>query len=685
MGVLGRDLQSHLFPFLQHWVDSCAPCSFRCFACWFMDFLVCCSGTLPMLFMMACTASLISVGFLITCRFSQFRNIEVRSPSNHPPARSNSFVHRILLAIIFSQIRIGEAKVPGPEEAAWKIGTCNPAGLPHKADLIGSSQVDLWLISETHLSYQGCKSFQNQLRAMQSHHRWLVPGKHVVPRSTTSDHGSWSGVAALSKHPTRRLPVPWSFGAFDTSRIVASTSHIAGLWISGCVVYGVATGPTHPRAKRTTDLILSEAVSHLRQMTGPRYVAGDFNHDLDELPSIEALHSMNFIEVQDLYMTLTGVAPQPTCKRKTRRDYLFISAELVPLFVGVKVDHDQWIDHATIVAEFRGGRQDFVRYPWPKPQPLPWHLLDPQVMDCQALPSFQQTPDCTAAYRDFWQAVEQHVVECGKEAGQSIRQASLGRGAALKPKVVKGTMAPLRASRNGDVTPQFFGLSWIHKHWFRQLRRLQSYMYMAKGGKVGVTLSEHQAQLWGAICRAPGFAPSFLEWWPSRPNLVEHRAVVSPQPPSLNQIIPIFQEMQGQVRFLEQQLTKQNRQRAQLPHLSRLYKAVASQFQRRKAVIQQVEANDISIGVDPPQEWIEDRPILVNGSPLKPLVITSDQLWLENVDNLEEGQTVVQPNPQGKLEVMFEQFIQYWRKFWCKHADVPMSQLTKSFRLLGPD
>ena len=527
-----------------------------------------------MLFMMACTASVIRYGFLMTGHFISKPHFVAVPNSSKKSDRKNSFVHKFVVVLIVSQMRIGEAKVPGPETATWTIGTCNPAGLPHKAHLIGSSPVDLWLISETHLSYQGCQSFQNQLRAMDSHFRWLVPGKHVVPRSTTSDHGSWSGVAALSKHPTRRLPVAWSLGAFDTSRIVASTSHVAGLWISGCVVYGVPTGPTHPKAKRATDLILSEAVNHLKQMTGPRYLAGDFNHDLDDLPCIEELHSLNFIEVQDLHMSLTGVAPQPTCRRKTRRDYLFISAELVQFFVGVRVDHDQWIDHATVVAEFCGGHQDFVRYPWPKPQPLPWHLLDPQVVDSQPLPSFQQAMDCTVAYREFWQAVEQHVVECGKEAGQSIRQATLGRGAALKPKVVKGTMAPLRASRNGDVIPQFFGISWIHKHWFRQLRRLQSYMYLAKDGKVGVTQTEHQAQLWRSICRAPGFAPSFLEWWSTRPILVEQRAVVSPQPPSLDQIIPIFQEMQHQVRFLEQQLNKQNRQKHPMSHLTRVYRAV---------------------------------------------------------------------------------------------------------------
>ena len=654
-----------------------------CFACSLMDFLVCCSGALPLLGLLL-IASLVVWWFpAITdlCQVPTWSFVPKISQRFHFQG-TNSFVRISFWIFICAQLRIGEAKVPGPPQSTWTIGTCNPAGLPNKAHLIGHSQVDLWLISETHLSFQGCQGFRNQLRSMHSAYQWMVPGSHVQPRSTTSDHGSWSGVAALSCHPTRRVPVPWSLGAFDTSRIVATTTYIADLWVSGCVVYGVPTGPTHPRAKLVTDSILIEAIQHLSQMTGPRYLAGDFNHDLDDLPCIETLKAMNFVEVQDLHFQLTGVIPQPTSKRKVRRDYLFISAELIPFFRGVQIDHDVWIDHATIVADFCGGQHDLVRFPWPKPSPLPWDLVNPQIQDNCQLPNFENAGDCSTAYRDFWVAIEQQIDTSCRAAGYVLQHSSRGRASIMKPKVVHGNCAPLKASRFGEVLPKFFGISFVHKHWFRQLRRIQSYLHLAKGKHISCSRTEHQAQLWGSICRAPGFAPNFIEWWPTRPVIVQSHVFVVNQPPSFDQADAIFNELHHQVRHLEKQLNKRSSQAKGAPNLSRLYRAVKRDaptqvdvlFQSKQAKIEQINHVDSSIVVQPAQVWHEDKPFLVNGMKLQPIVVTSDQLWLQDLRHLEVGQTVVQPIPQGRLEVVFDQFIKYWQKFWCKHADVPLSQ-----------
>ena len=658
-------------------------CCFRCSACFLMDFLVCCSGALPLLVLLILAIWIVRwhPAIFEPCKGSSWSSVTLTSQRSHS-TRRNSFVCIPFWILICAQLRIGEAKVPGPTQSIWTIGTCNPAGLPHKAHLIGHSQVDLWLVSETHLSFQGYQGFRNQLRAMHSAYQWMVPGSHVQPRSTTSDHGSWSGVAALSCHPTRRLPVPWSLGAFDTSRIVATTTYIADLWLSGCVVYGVPTGPTHPRAKLVTDSLLNEAIMHLSKMTGPRYLAGDFNHDLDDLPCIGTLKAMNFVEVQDLHFQLTGVNPQPTSKRKVRRDFLFISAELIPFFRGVQIDHDSWIDHATIVAEFSGDQHDLVRFPWPKPSPLPWDLVNPQIQDQCQLPNFETAEDCSVAYREFWASVENQIDTSCKAAGYSLQHASRGRASILQPKVVRGNCAPLRASRSGEVLPKFFGISFIHKHWFRQLRRIQSYLHLAKGLHISPSRTEHQAQLWGAICRAPGFAPNFVEWWPTRPLIVHNQVFVFDHPPSFDQAEAIFAELQHQVRNLEKQLNKRLPQVHGAPTLSRLYKAVKRDapaqvdvlFQSKQAKIERINHDDSSIVVDPAQDWHEDKPFLVNGIQLQPIVVTHDQLWIQDLQHLEVGQTVVQPIPQGRLDIVFDQFIQYWRKFWCKHVDVPLSQ-----------
>ena len=651
----------------------------RCFACLGLDFLVCCSGALPFLW---CCYHFGVWTLTRDCIMTRCVSTFQRKKCACSKRRSQWSLQLAVWIFAFANFRIGEARVPGPSEASWTIGTCNPAGLPNKAHLIGDSQTDLWLISETHLSYQGCQKFKHQLQQMQSPYRWIVPGKHVMPRSTTSDLGSWSGVAALSKHPTRRLSVPWGVGAVDTSRIVACTSYIANFWLSGCVVYGVPAGPSHPRAKKVTDALLHEAVRHLGNMTGPRFLAGDFNHDLSSLSSIETLTGLKFIEVQNLHFLKTGLPPQPTSQRKVRRDFLFISPELIPLCTDVVVNHDRWVDHATIEATFVGGQHELLRFPWPKPKPLPWQMI--QLLDDEAfpLPCFDTTANCTRAYQDFWKTVEQQVAHSSAKVGTPVFKTSFGRGARHSPQKVHGQQAPLKAGRQGEVVPNFFGFSHLHKHWFRQLRRLQSYMHLAKGFRSTANVSEHQASLWGAILRAPGFVPTFQEWWTTRPAILFPDALVTIVPPTLDQAEKIFKDLESQVRLLEKQLNKKNVATDPQTHLANLYRAVKRDapeqvdviFQNKVSKVERVCNDDCSIVVNPPQPWDEDRPILVHGHKLSPIVVTSDQIWVESIENLEVGQAVVQAKPIGKLDVVFEQFIQYWQTFWCKHADVPLAQ-----------
>lgn len=565
-----------------------------CFACLLLDFLVCCSGAHRAL----------GLGVLL------YRQIDHVNPFRgqkefHLSSKVLSFINpnlvkcwkfRVAMLLIFSNCRIGEAKVPGPEVPTWQIGICNPAGLPNKSHLIAHSPVDLWLISETHLSSAGYRRFRSQLSQAKSAYRWCNPGKHVQPRSTTSDHGSWSGVAALAKHPTRRLPVPWSLCAFDTARMTASTTFCAGIWISGCVVYGVPTGPTHPQAKATTDAMINEAIKHLSQMTGPRYLAGDLNHDLSSLPSIAQLHAMKFVEVQNLFYQLTGVPPQPTSQRKVLRDYLFISEELVPFFRKVVVDHDQWIDHATVVAHFEGGLQDLIRFPWPKPQPIPWKDIKQSQLD-KPLKSFLEVQDCTAAYADFWKEVEQTAQDNAQHQGLSLHPSCKGRGQRLQPKLVKGNAAPVTAGRTGEVEPGFFGISFLHKHRFRQLRRVQSFIRISKVEQPSVEHREHIRNLWKAICRSPGFAPSFLEWWPTRPH-VSHPGVVLDALPTSHAIAQlVFEDLECDVRDLEKRLKQSlpgNATRGE-PSIAKLYRAVKRDPPMQVDVLFQNRMSKISV------------------------------------------------------------------------------------------
>ena len=625
-----------------------------CFACWSMGFLVCSPS---------CRAH--PTQPCVVPSFASFRGL-------------SSFTRFILCLGLC--IRIGEARVPGPN-SQWKIGHCNPAGLSNKAHMLADSDVDLWLVSETHLSSQSFRQFGHRLRSDAPQYQWCVGGKHVQPRSTTSDHGSWTGVCAIAAHPTRRLPHNWHPRVYDTSRIMACTTYCSGLWLSGVVVYGVPGGPTHPNARLSTNAMLQEGLNRITSMSGPRFIAGDWNHDLDSLPCFDQLQALQFVEVQDLHFRRTGCPPQPTCRGRTRRDFLFISPELIPFFQSTEVDHHQWVDHSSVIATFQGGAADLVRYPWPLPSALPWKHTDPD--DLGSAMSFA-VGDCTQLYIDFWHSVEQRVVQSSSTKCMTSLSKCVGRGTRLKPLKVQGTPAPIRASRQGEVCPGFFDHSFLHRHWFRQLRRLQSLVRLLGSPSHSVAHTEHRCCLWRAILKSPGFKPCFADWWPSRPVVVHSRAVVGSQVPSLSIATLIFEDLQKQVQDLEVHLNASRRTGTvgRANHgLSDLYRAVKRDapaqvdvlFRTKQATITELNPDDCAIVVDPPQDWDESLPLVVQGSAIAPIYVTPDCLWLDTLETIEVGQVLTQTKGVGKLDAVFEVFIDYWSKFWCQHSDTPIS------------
>ena len=309
-------------------------------------------------------------------------------------------------------------------------GVCNPSGLSSKGHLLCRS-VDVWMACETHLSVASFRRFRGELRSCASPFKWCIPGAHVPCRSTVSDIGAWSGVAVLSQWPSRALPFDWSQAVHASSRLVCTTTFLHGLWVSGITLYGTPTGPTHPHAKATTNELLKLAVNRIAQSHGPRYVCGDWNHDLDSLEAVDMLRTLGFEEVQQLHYQRTGIPAKPTCKLKTQRDFLFISAELQDLFQECEVHHDMWPDHSPVIARFRGGHLELRRTPWPVHFQIPWEKLgrrgDGERVD------FSSPSDPTDQYKLLWQDVEKQAQACAVSSGQPLGVTSLGRGQRTEP------------------------------------------------------------------------------------------------------------------------------------------------------------------------------------------------------------------------------------------------------------
>lgn len=395
---------------------------------------------------------------------------------------------------------------------------------------------------------------QRQDADIDSQYKWLVHGHEVQPRSQVSDVGKWAGVAAMSKWPTRALTHDWDPCMHATGRIVATTSYIAHTWVSGVTIYGTPVGPTHPGARETTEALIFAATRLVVQAVGCRFVAGDFNCNHDASPAIAQLRNLGFQDIQDLWFQQSGCLPRPTCRGKTRRDFVFVSQELAARFVACFVNDQIWPDHAVVCGSFKAGSGSNLRSIWPIPQPLDWSVLPPSHVG-EAV-SFEHCSDCTAQYTNLWQNRESAVVEAAKHRGKEISQLSLGRAVQTAPRRSNADCPPVKVGRVGDCQPSYLGFNMTHLKWFKQLRRLHSYVRLVEQPCSSPTQTEHRSLLWKSICSASGFAPNFPVWWESRTQCVGEVCSIPSCPPQHAVASLIFQAFEWEVRDFEKSLTK---------------------------------------------------------------------------------------------------------------------------------
>ena len=176
----------------------------------------------------------------------------------------------------------------------------------------------------------------------------------------------------------RALCACWPPDLFETGRVQITGTFINQTWITGAVMYGYPQGKVHHNALARSSDMLEFLIGHMTQVApGPRYLCGDLNHELEQLPVLQRLVQLGWREAQDLECLRTGSQPQPTCKECTRKDMLWISPELVPFFRCALVDHDRFADHSVLRAYFAQDGALSKRYLWPKPKPVPWNLVPP--------------------------------------------------------------------------------------------------------------------------------------------------------------------------------------------------------------------------------------------------------------------------------------------------------------------
>ena len=117
-------------------------------------------------------------------------------------------------------------------------------------------------------------------------------------------------------------------GLYRSSHWGVCSSHHSG-WTTGANLYAWPQSPTWPKAKQWTNDLLSHLTQQLIYgRSGPRFVAGDYNHSDDQLADLDLWRQAGWVEIQELAFNLWGRAPRPTFNGSTFIDKIFVSPGL---------------------------------------------------------------------------------------------------------------------------------------------------------------------------------------------------------------------------------------------------------------------------------------------------------------------------------------------------------------------
>ena len=573
--------------------------------------------------------------------------------------------------------RFGEAAHPGPEPDVheWRIGLFNPSGLNSKLDLMCDLPGDCWIGCESHFTKLGFRKFKNGLAALDSPFRFCQHSAFCQSRST-AEVGGYSGVVAISKCPLRLLPHQFDDQLFHSARLQVFGAFMYGTWVQIGGVYGYPDSQQYLQRSFQTECLLDAIITRIAvQASGPRIVCGDFNHGPNELHQLQRLTDLGFRELQDIALMRWGQPVVPTGRGVKNIDQVWLSPEMQSLLVKVEILPHLWPGHVALVGVFDGSGTNALRYHWRFPQTMHW----PPTWTCQVTCDWT---DPTTAYASLWYQLEMQAMQ---QSSKPCVQGALGRATTLNTQARANCLAPLKPGREGELSPGFFGTSLKYNRWYRQLRRLQALDQL-----VCCPLPSRQQlqchEVWRAIRFAPGFPGGFMNWCQLNmpEDVVPHLSVIVPP---REMVRALFTSFAQHVKDYERQLSRSRQNvarntRKDNPHVifrdcaRDMPEKVDTLIQQVQIHVEEVRHDDSSIVLPDPVKLLPHCPLVCNGKAREVIFHEQDQVWLDNVDDISNGDVLLQERVVSSDHDIIAEFDQVWKTRWHKIEHVQPSQWT---------
>ena len=584
--------------------------------------------------------------------------------------------------------RFGEAENPGPD-ASFCLSTSNPSGLRTKEGIVCEFPPGIHCIAETHLSNITTPTSVGTLRSLarkQNRTLRVVAGAPAALRNHSSWAGKWTGVLATSDFPCRSLSVEWPPGVFESGRVLLAYQDVCGFPVSGAVIYGYAASATNPQARAATDDLLTTVTRQLvLGRSGPRYVAGDFNHGPEELSAIQYWLSLGWVEVQALANMRWQHQITPTCKNKTVRDMIFVSPELACWCQSVLVGQS-FADHATVFAQFGCPGQSYLQSTWPLPSTIPWEAVDIDAWHQSQIQVPVSNQNSTQWLHQFALSFETSLDGfVGELPDFRLPKACKGRAKHVEPQSRR--IAPLlaRPSRQGEAQLSCDLVGHEVVTWFKQLRRLQSMKHSLLAGRQEANAQTYRAELWHKIKASRGFRGGFRIWWGTRRIRLQGSPLQLPEAiPSWETCVLIYDDFHANFRAFE---SWHNRNRERIltnkhaQGMEQLFKdlrkaapvAVDTIQCRRSYTILDVDVDGQQVALEVPVDSRGDSCWTLDGAPCRILSADGPVCTVETDSPPESGQELVQHQILSQADHIHDEFVCKWSARWQKHANVPAS------------
>ena len=602
----------------------------------------------------------------------------------------------IKLIIVGWSCRIGEAQNPGPE---LHVGVMNPSGIMHKSNLLSQLPTPaIWGISETHLSSRGIPMFRRELQH-QAPALHFVPG-YPVPLKGQGLHctgGRSFGVGVVTSEPCRNLPSAIPPEVIQSARVQVFASLWGEQWISGGLVYGFAESANTNAVKAQTDELLNHVFVRIaEQSTGKRFIGGDFNQSVLGLATARKLLERGWIEIQDHAQQHWQQAPVATSRSGNRIDHLWISPELQPHLQSVSVQEVGFADHFAVIGKFASWQNEPRQPIWKQPAPIPWQEIRSALQTTSTtldqwchVPDMSKTSTVQQAnhqYLSLCESLEATVQRTRHACSQTpLPPSMLGRAATFDVTWKPKQRSPLKISRAGDHTPEFFGDSYIYTCFFKQLRRLQHLDRAVNCDQPSENMLAHAQPLWRAICNAKGFRPSFATWTTLHLQPSLDFAVDANELPAPRSVGQLHQSFLAFIRKQEHQLIATRKAQAKErrktnPNLVysdiRAPNALPVQvlLSSSTGVVKELDDEEHAIVLEAPLAVNESKPLCTKAEAHSVIHVEDDKIWLDGETLPPLGTVVWQASFTGTLPDLFDAFGREWNKRWGRHNDVDESR-----------